>query len=119
MEKRRVERFDLQIKTMLNVRDTATPHNLSVLFSRDISCDGVFLLTETPYPVGTNLDLNFLLTHPELGSKSRDEGINLKTRGKVIRTDYQGMAVEFDKQYKISQFRTKNNHQNLLLTPQP
>ena len=113
-EKRKVERFDLQIETMLNVQDEATNERLPmllsrdrlpVILSRDISCAGVFLVTDKPLPIGTRLDLNLLLSQHELGSKSKDERINISTCGKVVRTDDRGMAVEFDKLYKISQMK--------------
>jgi len=104
-EKRKVERFDLQIETKLNDRDEAIIEREPALFSRDISCDGVFLLTDRPRSIGTNLDLNFLLSQHELGSMPKDERISIKISGKVIRTDDEGMAVEFDKLYKISKFK--------------
>lgn len=105
METRKVERFDLRIETLLKVRDEAIADKPPVLFSRDISCDGVFLATDCPFPIGTNLDLNLLLSQPEFSSMPEDERINISTSGKVIRTDDQGMAVEFDKQYKISRLK--------------
>jgi len=113
-EKRKFERFDLQIETMLNVQDEATNERLPmllsrdrlpILLSRDISCAGVFLVTDRPLPVGTRVALNLLLSQHELGSKSKDERINISTSGKVVRRDDWGMAVEFDKMYKISQMK--------------
>ena len=101
MEKRKVERFDLQIETVLNVRDEKPKDKLPILFSRDISCAGVFLVTDNPLPIGTSLDLNFLLSQHELVDIPQ-EGININASGRVIRTDEQGMAVEFDKQCEIS-----------------
>ncbi|KPK22715.1 MAG: hypothetical protein AMJ61_16940 [Desulfobacterales bacterium SG8_35_2] len=101
-EKRKVERFDLQIETILNDRDEVIREKGQALVSRDISCDGVFLVTDRPLSIGTNLDLNFLLSQQDLGSMPKNERISIKTSGKVIRTDDQGMAVEFDKLYKIS-----------------
>lgn len=105
METRKVERFDLRIETLLKVRDEAITDKPPVLFSRDISCDGVFLVTDRPLPIGTNLDLNFLLSQQDFGSMPKDERISIKTSGTIIRTDDQGMAVEFDKLYKISKLK--------------
>jgi len=108
MEKRSVERFDLEIETLLHVRNEAITDIPPVLFSRDISCAGVFLVTDNPLPIGTSLDLNLLLSTHELGNKPKDERINLSTSGRVIRTDEQGMAVEFDKLFKISQLKLQD-----------
>ena len=98
-EKRKVERFDLQIETILNVHNDAKMDKLPVLLSRDISCAGVFLATKKPLPIGTKVDLNLLLSQPELDNQSKDERINIHTSGEVIRTNEQGMAVEFDNLY--------------------
>jgi hypothetical protein len=105
MEKRKVERFNLQIETMLQVRNKAMTDKLPVLFSRDISCNGVFLVTDNPLSIGTSLDLDFLLSQDELRNESNAERIKISTSGKVIRTEEQGMAVEFEKQYKISRLK--------------
>jgi hypothetical protein len=105
MEKRKLERFDLQIETMLNLRDEARTERLPALLSRDISYNGVFLVTDNPLPIGTSLDLNLLFSQHELDSNSKDERIEIIASGKVIRTDDQGMAVEFDKIYKVSHLK--------------
>ena len=102
MEKRKVERFDLQIETTLNVRDETVKDKLPILFTRDISSAGVFLVTDKPLPIGTSLDLNFLLSQHDLVDTPQYELINISASGRVIRTDGQGMAVEFDKQCEIS-----------------
>ena len=102
-EKRKIERFDLQIETILNIQDEAVMDKAPILLTRDISCTGVFLTTSNPLPIETRVDLDFLINQNELESgSSKDKRINISTSGKVIRTDEQGMAVEFDKLYKIS-----------------
>jgi c-di-GMP-binding flagellar brake protein YcgR len=104
-ERRKVERFDLQIESMLNVKDEAITASPPMLLSRDISCAGVFLVTDNPLPIGTSVDLNLLLSQHELGGDSNDERLNISTTGKVVRTDEQGMAVQFAKLYTISPFK--------------
>ena len=102
-EKRGVERFDLHIETILNVQDEARMDKGSRLLTQDISCTGVFLVTSNPLPIDTRVDLDFLLNQEELDSgSSKDKRINISTSGKVVRTNEQGMAVEFDKLYKVS-----------------
>jgi hypothetical protein len=103
-EKRKVERFDLQIETMLIVQNETIMDKQPMLLSRDISCAGVFLDTNNPLPIGTRVDLNLLLSQHEFGSKKKDERINIITSGKVVRTNDHGMAVEFDELYKIKPF---------------
>ena len=102
-EKRKVERFDLHIEAILNVQDGAIMDKAPILLTRDISSTGVFLTTSNPLPIDTMVDLDLLLNQNELDSgSSKDKRINISTSGKVVRTNEQGMAVEFDKLYKVS-----------------
>ena len=101
-EKRSVERFDLQIKTILNVQDETTVDKQQILLSRDISCSGVFLDTEKPLPIGTRVDMNLMLNQLAFGQKESDDKINIITSGKVVRNNSHGMAVQFDELYKIT-----------------
>jgi hypothetical protein len=102
-EKRKVDRFDLHIETILNVQDEAIMDKVPILLTRNISCSGVFLTTSNPLPIDTRVDLDLLLNQNELDSGSlKNKRINISTSGKVVRTNGQGMAVEFDKLYKIS-----------------
>ncbi len=101
-EKRKVDRFDLHIETILNVQDEAIMDKVPILLTRDISCTGVFLTTNNPLPIDTKVDLQLLLNQHELSSQSKDKRTNISTSGKVVRTNEQGMAVEFDKLYKVS-----------------
>ena len=103
-EKRKVERFDLHVETMLQVKDEGLMDRNQRLISRDISSDGVFLETTNPLPVGTEVDLNFLLSLNKLNSYLKNKVVNISTSGKVIRIDEQGFAVQFDKQHKVSEF---------------
>ena len=103
-EKRKVERFDLHVETMLQVKDEGLIDRNQRLVSRDISSDGVFLETSNPLPVGTEVDLNLLLSLNKLNSYLKNKVVNISTSGKVIRIDEQGFAVQFDKQHKVSEF---------------
>ena len=103
-EKRRVERFDLHVETLLQVKDAELKDRSQRLISRDISSDGVFLETGDPLPVGTEVDLSFLVSLNELNSFLKNKVVNISSSGKVIRADEQGFAVRFDKQHKVSEF---------------
>ena len=103
-EKRKVERFDLHVETLLQVKDAKSKDRSQRLISRDISSDGVFLETGDPLPIGTEVDLSFIVSLNELNSHLKNKGVNISTSGKVIRADEQGFAVRFDKQHKVSEF---------------
>ena len=102
-EKRKFERFDLQVETILEIKNKAKVENPPMLLSRDISCAGVFLSTKTPLPVGTEVDLNLLLNQLKLINPTEQEGNNISTSGKVVRINEEGMAIQFDELHKVSQ----------------
>jgi hypothetical protein len=104
-EKRKVERFDLHIDAMLNFQYESRVAKEIKLRSRDISCDGVFLETSNPLPIGTRVELNLLLNQLELSDQSIDEKIKIYKSGKVIRSNDQGIAIEFDNHNKVSQLK--------------
>ena len=104
-EKRKVERFELHIEALCKVHDDEIGDKTHTLLTDNISSEGAFLRTTNPFPVGTNIDLNFLLSQEELSNNTNDQKINIWTSGKVIRTDEMGMAVEFEKLYKVSQLK--------------
>ena len=102
-EKRKVERFELHIEALCKVHDDEIGDKTHTLLTDNISSEGAFLRTTNPLPVGTNIDLNFLLSQGELRSDTKETKINIWTSGKVVRTDEMGMALEFEKLYKVSQ----------------
>ena len=101
-EKRKFERFDLRIETILNFQDGVFKNKQRTFISRDISCSGAFLNTNDPLPVGTRLDLVLLLSQDKFGTKRKEERVKIMTMGMVVRANQQGMAIEFDKLYKMS-----------------
>jgi len=101
-EKRQFERFDLQIETILNFQDGLFRNKRRTYVSRNISCSGAFLNTSNPLTVGTKLDLVILLSQDKFGTKRKDERVKIMTMGMVVRTNELGMAIEFDKLYKMS-----------------
>ena len=86
-------RFDLRL--LSRVKKLLDGDETRELFTRDISSDGAFLLTDDPLPVDTSLSLTlYLLVGQSLKSK-------ITVEGKVIRTEECGMAVRFEPGYKL------------------
>lgn len=101
-ERRRLERFDLQAPTKIEVQlDTGHKDVLS-LMTRDISSMGAYVQTGRPLPEGVPVKLELLLSlellRKFLGQKGR---ARIRVRGRVIRSDQEGMAIQFDTKYKI------------------
>ena len=106
IEKRKVERFDLQLEAFVSLPGEGSNSDMGNLVTRDISMNGVFLLTDTPLPVGAKVNVDMILT---LGGKIKQDAQQawIKASGKILRTDNQGMAVGFDDRSRIIKKKKK------------
>ena len=100
IEKRKVERFDLQLEAFVSLPGESSNTDMGNLVTRDISMSGVFLITDRPLPVGAKVNVDMILT---LGGKKKQDSQQawIKASGKILRTDNQGMAVGFDDKSRI------------------
>jgi hypothetical protein len=100
IEKRKVERFDLELEAFVSIPGDTDPAEMGSLVTRDVSMSGVYLVTNTPLPVGSKVNVDMVLT---LGGRKKQNSQQawIKASGKVLRTDNQGMAVSFDDQSRI------------------
>ena len=97
IEKRKVERFDLQLEAFVSAPGSDSQNESESLLTRDISMCGAFLKTDTPLPVGAKVCVDMILTLE--GHNAQKAWI--KASGKVLRSDNEGMAVGFDDQSRI------------------
>ena len=100
IEKRKVERFDLELEAFVSIPGEADRTDRRNLVTRDVSMSGVYLVTDAPLPVGSKVNVDMILT---LGGRKKQNAQQawIKASGKVLRTDNQGMAVSFDDQSRI------------------
>mgnify|MGYP001556187090 CR=1 FL=1 len=100
IEKRKVERFDLELEAFVSLPGETDQSDMGNLLTRDVSMNGVFLVTDAPLPVGSKVNVDMILT---LGGRKKQNAQQawIKASGKVLRTDNQGMAVSFDDQSRI------------------
>lgn len=100
IEKRKVERFDLQLEAFVSLPGESSNTDRGNLVTRDISMNGVFLITDRPLPVGSRVNVDMILT---LGGKKKQDSQQawIKASGKILRSDNQGMAVGFDDKSRI------------------
>ena len=67
----------------------------------NICAGGGFFKTEKPLSAGTEVEIDLILPLDKFKNvKGKTSHINIS--GSVIRTDQQGMAICFDKRYRIS-----------------
>jgi len=100
-EKRKVERFSLELPIYLRIFDKDKKQEPLKFITSNICSGGAFFKTEKTLTVGTNVKLDIILPLNKFKNvKGKTSRINIS--GSVIRTDQQGMAICFDKRYKIT-----------------
>ncbi len=102
-ERRKLERFDLVAPARVltwSARDERVQHDLTI---RDLSSDGAFLYSSHLLPVGTIVKMEFVLVPEAFQKLTMEKGrARVKVKGKVVRSDTQGIAIRFDGNYKIT-----------------
>ena len=108
IENRNMERFDLELKAYLSVTDMSEQQKSFELLTSNICAGGAFFKTNAPLRVGTDVRLDIILPLNKFKNvKSKISRIYFS--GSVIRTNQQGMAICFDKNYKILPLKNGKN----------
>jgi hypothetical protein len=102
IEKRKIERFSLELPAMLTWTGRDKEHESIGLMTSNICSDGAFLITDRPLPKGNDVKMDLILPLERL-HKFGGRQSHIDISGFVIRTDQQGMAIRF-KKYKISPY---------------
>lgn len=103
IERRRQQRFDLRLPARIEVlsgRPDQTPVILN-LSTKDISACGAFFPSEHSIEEGTRVKVDLVL-FPEKRRVSQMKRALIKITGTVLRKRPEGMAVNFDKGYKLA-----------------
>jgi hypothetical protein len=100
--KRRLERFNLQLPASIEVVSDDGDHDTKVLnlLTRNACSGGVYFHTDQPLPEGTQVKIDLVLSIDTL-KKIEGKQAFIKVNGAVIRTDSTGMAICFDENYSI------------------
>jgi hypothetical protein len=101
-EKRKLPRFNLQFPTRIEVLDgdRSSETRTINLITRNICSDGAFLKTGDPLPEGTRVKIQVFFSFAE-SKLSAGASSLIKAEGVVERSDPEGMAVRFRKNYRI------------------
>jgi hypothetical protein len=98
---RKAARFDLELTACLSAADNGEQDKSIKLMTSNICAGGAYFLTDRPMSKGTEVKMDLILDLDRFYElESRQSHIHVS--GSVIRTDRQGMAVCFDRKYKIS-----------------
>ena len=102
MEKRCLERFDLQIPATIEITGDNRDHDdrFADLMTRDACSGGAYFHTNQPLPEGTEVKIDLVLSIESL-KKIKGKQAFIQVNGSVIRTEADGMAICFDSDYSI------------------
>jgi c-di-GMP-binding flagellar brake protein YcgR len=101
-ERRSLLRFDIQAPAKIVFEREKGKRETVSLVTKDISSSGAFVVTQEPLSTGMSVKLELLLSLGALQRMVGEEGkAKVQVRGKVIRIDDSGMAIQFDSRYKF------------------
>jgi hypothetical protein len=103
IDKRAVERFDLNLEAYVLANGEPFTNQPQVLTTRDVSMNGAYLLTDKPFPIGTEVKIDVILPLESLMHGVKQKAL-IKACGSVLRTDSEGMAIRFDENSKFLPF---------------
>jgi hypothetical protein len=108
-ERRRMERFDLQVPAKIEVLSSADIVPVTELLTKDICAGGAYFPTKVPLAAGTKVKLDILLPLRSVSAIPDNTRGLIKVNGTVIRSGPAGMAIGFDGGYLITPFREAMN----------
>jgi Tfp pilus assembly protein PilZ len=103
LEKRKVDRFSLELHALLSINDENGKQRSIEVITGDICSGGAFFRTNTPFSVGTGVKMNLILPSDKFKKLGGKRSL-INVSGSVIRTNALGMAVCFDKKYRIEPY---------------
>ena len=101
-ERRAIKRFDLKLPARVET-EPGTPHeqnHIQELETENISSGGAFFRTLHPLVKGTQVKIEIALNFLE-HSIFHGNGSRVKLKGEVLHVNPSGMAIRFDRPYRI------------------
>ena len=103
-ERRKLERFNLVIPARLVLTNNNQEAEVFEINTCNISAGGAFFKTAHRISEGTRVKINFILPIEKL-ARILEVTSFVKIKGKIIRVDMEGIAVSFERNYKIIPFK--------------
>jgi len=107
-ERRKLERFKLQLLANISVRGKDKDIKSIKLLTQDVCSGGAFFKTPNPLSVGTKVDLDLIIKIDRLKDITGNSAL-VNLTGTIIRTHREGMAICFDEDFKISPLESNQN----------
>ncbi len=100
--RRAMERFNLNLLSFVRVENKESEHETpNFMIAVNICSDGAFLKTDKPLAVNTRVQVDFFLIINGIKPETNKKMSLVEVSGRVIRLEKKGMAVKFDKNYRI------------------
>jgi len=100
-EKRKIERFNLNLPAWVSVTSKGLQDQGRKLNSKNICAGGAYFNMDSPFSIGTKVNLEFLVSLKGATEDFNKES-HIDVSGTVIRKDDRGMAVQFNNNYRIA-----------------
>jgi len=101
--RRKLERFELSTPALMMIASDAGTRREFDLTTKNLSSDGAFLYTSQPFSEGADVNLEFFITQEMIRSLRGEKGrAKVRVKGKVVRIEDDGVAVQFTSKYKIT-----------------
>lgn len=104
-ERREFERLYLELPARVEAETPGKENEILSLKTSNISAGGAFLLTDKPLPEGKQAQLNLILAIEKLKELIDSECL-IKVKGTVVRSEEIGMAIRFQRNYKMISTRS-------------
>jgi hypothetical protein len=110
-ERRKLERFELNAPARVLLESGRCKKDEYNLTTRDVSSDGAFLYSTQPLPKGARVKMELLISLDALQKLEREKGrAKVRVKGKVVRSDWDGIAIRFESGYKITALEDNSSH---------
>lgn len=107
-EHRRLERFGLGLPSQVHVSEEKEGEGVMALETRNVCSGGAFFKTEELLAEGTEVAIDLVLPLDEL-KKMDGRRTLIKVSGIVVRTEDEGMAVQFNRRFKLVPMSSEDN----------
>lgn len=102
-ERRSLERFGLVLPAAIEFMNFDHKERMINLLTTNICSGGAYFHTTQPLPKGTQVKIDLVLPLDKLRKlKKEHKKAYIKVTGTVLRTESEGMAICFEKDYQIT-----------------
>ena len=101
-ENRKLERFDLELSSMVEVLglDAASATGVMNLRTKDVCAGGAFFAADTRLPEGARVKILMVMPIQKL-KKWTEKNVHIRVQGQVVRSTPNGFAIQFEPDYRI------------------